>query len=183
MALPSPWTQQDIGSVGVAGSAAFANGTFTVKGAGADIWDTADAFQYVYRPLNGDATIVARVATVQNVYPWTKAGLMIRATTDPGAVHASIFVTPGKGITVQYRGSAGGISSSQSGNTTAAPAWIRLIRRGNNITPAYSPDGATWTTMSPLTITLPANVLVGLAVTSHDWTQTATATFDGFGIS
>jgi len=182
--LPSPWTHQDIGSVGVAGSATYATGIFTVKGAGADIWGTADAFHYVYQTLSGDATIVARVTDVQNVYPWTKAGLMVRATTDPGSVYASIFVTPGKGIAVQYRGSAGGFSSSQSGNTAAAPAWVRLIRRGSAITAAYSTDGANWTTMSALTnVPLAGNVLVGLAVTSHDWKQTATATFDSVAIN
>src|SRR5262249_22849065 len=63
-ALPPPWTQQDIGTVGVAGSAAESNGTFTVKGAGADIWGTADAFHYVYQPLSGDTDIQAHVASV-----------------------------------------------------------------------------------------------------------------------
>ena len=48
-ALPSPWVNQDIGSVGVAGSATYTNGTFTVKGSGADIWGTADTFQYVWQ--------------------------------------------------------------------------------------------------------------------------------------
>src|SRR5205085_5117831 len=71
-ALPAPWTQQDVGAVGVAGSATFANGTFTVKGSGADIWGTADAFHYVYQPLDGDVTVQAHVASVQNVYVWTK---------------------------------------------------------------------------------------------------------------
>src|SRR5204863_4157360 len=32
--LPSPWTHQDVGAVDAAGSASYANGVFTVKGAG-----------------------------------------------------------------------------------------------------------------------------------------------------
>ena len=36
------------------------SGQFTVAGAGADIWDTADAFRYVYQPLAGDGQIIAR---------------------------------------------------------------------------------------------------------------------------
>ena len=36
--LPSGWTDGDIGSVGVAGSASFANGTFTASGAGGERW-------------------------------------------------------------------------------------------------------------------------------------------------
>ena len=34
-ALPSGWSDEDIGSVGVAGSSTYANGVFTVKGSGA----------------------------------------------------------------------------------------------------------------------------------------------------
>jgi hypothetical protein len=41
--LPSPWTTRDIGAVGASGSASYSNGTFTVRGAGADVWGTADA--------------------------------------------------------------------------------------------------------------------------------------------
>jgi hypothetical protein len=44
----SGWIDQDIGAVGVSGSATFANGTFTVQGAGYQINSTADAFHFVY---------------------------------------------------------------------------------------------------------------------------------------
>src|SRR6266436_10066378 len=50
--LPSVWTDGDIGSVGVAGSANYANGTFTVAGAGQGTFFTAsDGFHFVYQPL------------------------------------------------------------------------------------------------------------------------------------
>src|SRR5205085_4271955 len=43
--VPTPWLQGEVGNVGTAGDASFdeASGTFTVKGAGADIWGTDDA--------------------------------------------------------------------------------------------------------------------------------------------
>src|SRR5262249_28452491 len=47
--LPTPWAAQDIGSGGAVGSASALNGAFTVRGAGDDIWGTADAFQFVYQ--------------------------------------------------------------------------------------------------------------------------------------
>ena len=34
------------------GSAFFSNGVFIVSGSGADIWDTADAFRFVYQPID-----------------------------------------------------------------------------------------------------------------------------------
>ena len=51
--LPAPWLTQDIGTVGLAGTASFqaGTGTYSVTGAGADIWGTADAFRFVYQPL------------------------------------------------------------------------------------------------------------------------------------
>src|SRR4030088_1652431 len=54
--LPSPWTAVDIGDVGRQGSASFSNGTFTVAGAGADIWDLQDSFLLVSQSVSGDVT-------------------------------------------------------------------------------------------------------------------------------
>ena len=69
---------------GLTGSATFqaGTGTYSVTGAGADIWGTADAFRFVYQPLSGDGQIVARVATVQNTNAWVKAGVI-----DPHRCH------------------------------------------------------------------------------------------------
>ena len=64
-ALPTPWQTVDVGAVGLAGKASFDGASYSVSGAGADIWGTADAFRYVYQPLTGDGQIVARVASVQ----------------------------------------------------------------------------------------------------------------------
>jgi len=180
--VPAPWIEQDIGAVGVAGSATFASGLFTINGSGSDIWGNADAFHYVYQPMSGDGTIVARVETVQNVYPWTKAGVMIRATTDPGSAHASVFVTPGKGIAMQWRSASGAVSSSVA-VAGAAPRFVRLVRTGSSVAGSYSSDGATWTAIGTATVTLPQGVLAGMPVASHDNTQTATATFDSASVT
>src|SRR5947207_589971 len=69
-ALPSPWNDGDIGTGGLAGSASFANNTFTVGGSGNDIWFNADGLHYVYQPLAGDGTIVAKVNGLQNTNAW-----------------------------------------------------------------------------------------------------------------
>lgn len=71
------WETQDIGNVGLSGAAGNdENGLFTVRGSGADIWDAADAFRYVYRPLTGDGEIIARVASLSNTNLYAKSGLM-----------------------------------------------------------------------------------------------------------
>src|SRR3954469_21238751 len=40
-ALPAGWSDADIGAVGMAGSAGYVNGLWTVSGGGSDIWGTA----------------------------------------------------------------------------------------------------------------------------------------------
>ena len=68
----------DIGAVAAPGNFGESNGTFTVSGSGADIFGTADEFHFVYRQINGDTTITARVASLQNTNVWAKAAVMIR---------------------------------------------------------------------------------------------------------
>jgi hypothetical protein len=80
-ALPAPWATQDVGSPAVNGSASESSGTYTVSGAGVDIWGTADQFRFVYQHLTGDGSIVARVRSINAVNAWSKAGVMMRNLT------------------------------------------------------------------------------------------------------
>lgn len=178
-ALPMPWVNRDIGAVGISGSASFdsATNTFTVNGAGADVWGSADAFQFVYQPISGDGSIVARVASIQNVNAWTKAGVMIRETLTTGSAQAFMLVSPGKGLAFQRRPVAGGSSVSTAGAVGTAPYWVKLTRNGNLISAYQSLDGATWTLVGTDTITMGGSVYIGLAVSSHTTSATATATF------
>jgi regulation of enolase protein 1 (concanavalin A-like superfamily) len=175
--LPSGWSTADIGAVGAPGSASWDGSTFTVAGAGADIWNTADAFRFVYTTLTGDGTIVANVTGEQFVANWTKAGVMMRETLDPGSRQALMLVSPGKGLAFQRRVDTNGLSTSTSGGAGTAPRFVRLTRTGTTITAATSTDGATWTTVGSDTVAMASSIQVGLAVSSHVAGTTATATF------
>jgi regulation of enolase protein 1 (concanavalin A-like superfamily) len=181
--VPAPWTSQDIGAVGVAGAAALDGSTFTVQGAGADIWGTADALHFVSQPVTGDLDIVARVASVDYVDQWTKAGVMIRGAATAGSAHALMLVSPGKGLAFQRRTANGGSSTNTAGGTGTAPAWVKLERRGNTIKAYRSANGTSWTLVGSDTFALPSTVLVGMAVSSHDNARLAAATFDGVAIT
>ena len=181
--LPSPWLDADVGAVGAAGSASFTNPTFSVAGAGADVWGTADAFHYVYQPLDGDGTIVARVASIQNTAAWAKAGVMIRTSLSAGSAHAFMLVSAGKGVAFQRRLSTGATTSSTSGSLSAPPRWVKLTRSGNTITAFESSNGSTWTQVGSDTFSMPSSVLIGLAVSSHVSGVTSTSTFDGVTVS
>ena len=183
--LPEGWSHADVGNTGATGGAAASSGTFSVTGAGADVWGTADAFHYAYRTLNGDGTIVARVSTIQNVNAWTKAGVMIRNSLSPSAAQAFMLVaaSPLKGVPFQRRAVDGGSTVSTSGSQSTAPRWVKLVRAGNLITGYESPDGVTWTTVGSDSFTMGSSVLVGLAVSSHVTGVNATATFDNVTVT
>jgi len=176
--LPAPWLDRDIGSVGAAGSAQFANGTFTVNASGADIWGTADAFNFVYQPWSGDGSIVARVASVTNASAWSKAGVMFRTSLDAGSAHAFMLVSAANGVSFQRRATTSGTSVSTTVAGVTPPRWVRLDRSGNTFTASYSSDGTSWTLVATDTITMPQDLFVGMAVTSHNNTTLTTATLD-----
>jgi hypothetical protein len=59
----------------------------------------------------------------------------------------------------------------------AAPAWVRLIRRGNTYTGQMSSDGVTWVTVGTVTLSMSPSIN-SLIVTSHNSALVATAVFD-----
>jgi len=181
-ALPSPWVQSDIGSVGLAGSASYSNGTFTSQGAGADIWGTSDGLHYIYQQINGNVEIVAKVNSMTNSDGWAKAGVMIRESLNANSTHAMIVTTPSNGIAFQNRTTTG----AQSNNTSVAgnaPVWLKINRTGNTFTTSKSTDGTTWTTVGSVSITMAANAYVGLAVTAHTTSTLCTAVFSQVSVS
>ncbi|HEV2708507.1 MAG TPA: S8 family serine peptidase, partial [Pyrinomonadaceae bacterium] len=180
--LPSPWATQDIGSVGYAGSASYASGSFSLQGSGADIWDTADGFRYVYQPWTGDGQIVARVASVGYTDAWAKAGVMIRESLTNNSRHASMFLTPGMGTAFQWRDTPGGYSG-HVGSGGAAPVWVKLTRAGNSFSGYASADGVNWTLVGTAAIGMASTVYVGMAVTSHNNGALCAASFDNVGLS
>jgi hypothetical protein len=182
-ALPAGWSHGDIGSVGASGNAMFAGGAFGLRGSGADIWGTADAFQFAYRSMTGNGTIVARVDTVSATDPWAKAGIMIRAALTPSSRHAMMIVSSSKGLAFQRRVVDGGASTHTGGGSGTAPAWVKLERIGSSITASVSQNGTTWTVVGAETIDLPATVYVGLPLTSHDNGAMAEAIISGVSVT
>jgi len=175
---PSPWSHQDVGSVGVAGNATYSAGTFALTASGVDIWDVADSFHFVYRPLLGDAVLTARVATLNSVDEWALAGVMIRQDLTAGSPEAISGVTLQHGISFTRRLTPGNISVYTAGALITTPYWVRLVRSGNTFTCYQSSDGVTWTVVGSDTISMTGTVYAGLAYTSHNNNTLGTASFD-----
>jgi regulation of enolase protein 1 (concanavalin A-like superfamily) len=181
--LPAAWESNDVGNVGAAGSVSSAGGTFTVRGAGADVWGSVDAFHFGWQTLVADGEIVARVASVSGSDAWTKAGVMIRQSLDAGAAHAFMLVSTGKGLAFQRRTVTGGTSTHTSGGAGTAPRWVKLTRQGDVITASVSSNGTSWTVVRQEALSISGAVHVGLAVTSHVYGKLATATFDNVTVT
>ncbi|HEX9048530.1 MAG TPA: LamG-like jellyroll fold domain-containing protein, partial [Verrucomicrobiae bacterium] len=182
--VSSNWLTEDVGAVGVSGTVSLSGGVFTVQGAGADIWYNGDAFRYVFQALSGDCSITARVVAQQNTADWAKAGVMIRETLDPSSQYVFDFISPANGAALQERVGSGAAASSVSNNTDVrAPYWLRLVRAGNVFTAAVSADGVIWTPTGSTTVTMSANVYVGLAVCSVNEGTLGQAQFDHVSFS
>jgi regulation of enolase protein 1 (concanavalin A-like superfamily) len=181
--LPTGWSSRDIGSTGVAGSAAVSSGIWTIEGSGANISGSSDEFHFAYQQIAGDVDIRVRVASFEDVHDWSKTGVMIRETLGGDARNAFMMVTPQRGRFLQFRATQGGTTTRPTGVSGAAPVWLRLVRQGSQFTGYFSADGASWTTAGTATINMTAAAYVGLAVSSRVDSTLATATFTGLQVS
>jgi len=60
----------------------------------------------------------------------------------------------------------------------AAPAWLRVERRGDRVYGYYSADGVIWTALDPIPVNLPAKVRVGVAA-GHNTSTAYSPSFEG----
>jgi len=183
------WTDNDIGSPAIGGSADYdaPSDTYTISGNGSDIWGTADQFNFASTTMSGNGSVLAYVDSITNTNAWAKAGVMIRNDITAGSAFAAVLVSPSNGITFEWRPTAGGATSqevsSPAGGPTPAPVGLEITRSGNSFTAYYSTDGITWIQVGPSqTVALNTTALAGLAVTSHNTGALCTATFSSIGI-
>jgi uncharacterized membrane protein len=183
--LPSGWADGDIGVVGPAGSASYASGVFTVKGSGQYVWGTEDGFNFLYEPLVGDGTIVARVVSFGGGASSASAGVTIRETLSGGSTN--VYEAYGGGGLVYFdeRASSGGSTTSQNnGGSVTLPYWLKLVRSGSVFSGYISGDGVNWVQVgTSQTVSMAQGVYVGFAVSSNNNNELATATFDNVSLS
>jgi outer membrane protein assembly factor BamB len=188
---PSAWTCTDIGMPLPLppGTDSLSSGTWNETGGGGDIWGTADAFHFAYQTVAADGTVTAHVTAQQNTNVWAKAGVMMRATTDPGSPYYAVFVTPGNGIAVQYRTAQGGTSTQPVLAPGTVPAYL-MVGRYTSGTQIYytaytSPDGTNWTAIpgSTQALAITGPVLAGIAITSHSQGTASAVTLDTVGLN
>jgi ABC-type transport system involved in multi-copper enzyme maturation permease subunit len=126
-----------------------------------------DSFYFAHRPLAAHGALTVRVASMTGAaQPWSKAGIIIKASTRPGSAYVAMMVTGGHGVRMQWdyvddaAGLVGGVSAT-------SPRWLRLIRSGNVITGYDSDDGTRWARVGTVTLAeLPPTAQAGLFAAS-----------------
>ena len=141
----------------------------------------SDSFYLVRQPLAGNGSITVRVTsltglipsgngpvlgTQAGLVPWAKAGIIIKASTQPGSAYAAMMVTADHGVRMQDNFT--GDTAGQPGAVTASdPRWLRLTRSGGTITGYDSSDGTHWTQVGTVALSgLPPTVQAGLFAAS-----------------
>ena len=184
----------DIGNPALTGSVDLKNDALSMTAGGADVWGVRDEFGFSYFEQTGDFDLVARIESLTAPHLYTKAGLMAREQLSDNNRHICFQVFPNNnprnknngGYEFQYRKEQAGemkaIYPAKFDGTPEFPVnypntWIRLKRAGSEFTGYYSADGKSWKAFTTFSMELSKKVYLGLAVTSHNTKETATAVF------
>jgi hypothetical protein len=201
---PQDWTREDVKSLALwfrgypatKGSYTLNTGTFTVKADGADIWDTADAFHFVYQQLTADFVYIeAKVVSITNTAADAKAGVMIRDSLDADSTNAFMCLRRDGSWSFQarteYKDST--LDATSDANTITLPYWVRLLRESNAFTASYSSDGINWDIVptqdensefpNPQGVPMTGPVYIGLAYTSSITGTLGRAVFSNVSIN
>jgi hypothetical protein len=184
-ALPLSLTAQGIGGPTPSGSTTIDyqvnGGTFTVKGGGAGVKGTSDSFQFTYRPLVGDGTIIAQVEP-PNGTSVVNAGLMLRKSLSSNSSNVFVSMDNQDELLITSRATSGGSTTApERFNKGSYGGWIKLTRVGNTISSYSSVDGVNWTSFQSATLSdLGSSVYVGIAIASGQNGTLATTTVDSF---
>ncbi|MEO9099018.1 MAG: T9SS type A sorting domain-containing protein [Ginsengibacter sp.] len=178
--LPPMWQSADIGYVAYPGDVCVDNGVYTLTSSGGDIWNTKDAFHYVFQKvITNETELTARVKSIKYTNAEAKCGIMFRQNLDPGSPNVFLSLIPSNQIYFTERtsqsGSSGNVAPSIIQNV---PYWIRIYNKGNKYVSYISPNGDDWTATDSVTLALGTNPYVGIAYTTHNNSVLDTAVVD-----
>ena len=176
--LPDPWVGQTVGASTHMGGIETEGDLFKINGAGYQITGGNDTFYFASQPAKGDTVLSAHfVKGLQYVDPRATAGVMIRASEAPDAPFVYMGLVSQKGATFRVRAEPGAPvqTTDKPGKYTTAQggdgAYLKVERRGRAVIGSISDDGQTWQEVGRANMSLPDEVLGGLAMTSSDPNQ------------
>jgi regulation of enolase protein 1 (concanavalin A-like superfamily) len=184
----------DVGPVSKAGIVTNDKNVIQVIASGSDIWGSRDQFHFCYVMINGDFEVTTQVMSLTAANAYTKAGIMARVNLDDNSRHVFYQVFPNNaarnnnngGCEFQYRAEkAGNMKAIYPDPATAGKqfdvaypnTYIRLKRTGDVFESYFSTDNKNWKLYTTYTLKLPEELMVGLAVTSHNANEYTIAKF------
>ena len=160
----------DVGAPKIAGSAAYnpVSQDYTLTAGGTNMWAERDEFHFVWKRMTGDFILQTRVELIgKGVDPHRKAGLIVRAGLDADAPYADAVVH-GDGLTsLQFRRTKGAITEESRPVIKGADV-LQLERKGTTFTFSSAKFGEPFVTTEVKDLNLGDEVLVGLALCSHN---------------
>lgn len=164
----------DIGDVAAAGGADFDGTTYFVSGSGADIYNTADEFHFLWREVSGPFNLRALVFPdpFESLSDTVKTGPMIRQDAAPDSPFMMGFIRTQFDQQSNWRTAPG--EAAQAGTVISLEdqdltGRIELRRRGDIIQTWFELGDGSWFMHASAEIPgLQDPVLAGLAVTSHE---------------
>jgi TolB protein len=163
-------SQTDVGSPALKGSTVYDPETqsYTLSGAGTNMWFDKDEFHFVYKPMKGDFILHTRTHFLgQGVNAHRKLGWIVRSALDTDSPHINAVVH-GDGLTsLQLRRTTGGKTEEIRSELTGADV-IQLERRGDRYTMSVARFGKPFVVSQCADLKLGDEVYVGLFICSHD---------------
>jgi catechol 2,3-dioxygenase-like lactoylglutathione lyase family enzyme len=151
---------------------------YRITGGGANVWDTTDAFYFIWSRMAGDLSLTADITWVgTSPTEHRKAMLMVRDSLASGAAYADA-VSHGNGLTsLQFRGVANE-STYQTFINIEGPVRLRIVREGSRFTMYAGKPGGDLKEVGPVEyVRIKDPAYVGLGVSSHVATVLETAVF------
>ncbi len=173
----------DIGSPAIEGSVSYnePEQEYLLQGSGENIWFGNDSFTFLWKKMNGDYIIQARMEfLLEGNHLHRKAGLMIREGLSSDAVHISCVVH-GDGLTgLQFRKKQGA-DMEELKFEAEGPDVLQLEKKGSTFTMSVAHFGETYFSQS-VEMELEAEQFAGLFICSHDDSFSETARFSNVRI-
>jgi len=171
--------QADVGPVLHQGTATYDNATrtYTLSGAGENLWFKKDELHFVWKKLTGDFIITTQPSLVgKGVDPHRKSGWMVRTSLDTSAAMVTLTVH-GDGLTAfQFRRK--NATDIQEIKIPIQHADIlQLERRGRSYFVSVAKVGMPFWTVELPDFDFPQELMVGLFITSHNKDVVETGTF------
>jgi TolB protein len=163
-------THGDVGTVLHQGSVEYdaAHDTYTISGSGANMWSTADAFQFVWKKMAGDVSLAADISFLTKTgNEHKKAVLILRQNLDADSVYADVALHASGLTSLQFRDEKGAVTREVR-SILSAPKRLRIVKRGDYVYMALGSDNGVQPAGGWLRIPLQGEFYVGLGVCSHD---------------